>query len=449
MKRKKICLVALYNSDWQWALILEYALDARERNEDVEVLDLTGIGCTNLGEILRFYYAEGKFYFKARRYLESNGIHVTRPGLSLIKILWSLQYLARTNARNKTVTNSIKSSVSDKISKQSPKSISEKLIFKNEFRAGFEFERYIETIEFAQDALYVIVNGRFSKSKLLLNTLQSHGNQFRILEFGNSPSSIQVFEKSPHNLSEHENEMTKLWNRAQPAERSKIADKYFQRMRFFDPVASFNWTKNMQTGNLPTGFDPTSNNIVFFTSSNLELLVLEHDSKEIFFENQQDAVEALFEVFSSLGWNLYLRLHPTREIFSDANADEISWVKLSEKYNATLIEGSSSVDSFALAHGSQVAAHFNSSIGPQLIYENHPGLITLGPTFWKTLATKSHIQNKDQLLKYVHDQMWTKKIYSSADILPWAFYRATRGENFKFVIYDPDIALWDISVSNL
>jgi hypothetical protein len=445
MNKNKTCLVALYNSDWQWALILEYAMNARERQEEIEILDLTGVGCANLREIVRFYHARGKFFLKARRHLEYSGIRVTRPALSLIKLIFGLQYLIKGNMTNNVVAESIKSSVSDKISKQSPESKFEKQIQRNEYRAGIEFQNFINKYDFPQQSVYVMVNGRFSKSKLLLNLLQSKSSQSRVLEFGNSPSSLQIFTKSPHNLNEHENQMNKLWDASESIKRVEIADLYFRKMRFFDPVASVNWTKNMQLGSLPVGFDPSSFNVVFFTSNNLELLALEHDFKNDIFENQQQAIDALFQVFGALGWNLYLRLHPTRESHSSSNGHELSWVKICKKHNATLIGGSSSVDSFALAHGSKVAAHFNSSIGPQLIYENHPAVITLGPTFWKSLASRTHISNKDQLLSYAKDQTWATKMYSSSDVLPWAFYRATRGIDFRFVRYDQETARWDIS----
>jgi hypothetical protein len=183
---------------------------------------------------------------------------------------------------------------------------------------------------------------------------------------------------------------------------------------------------------------------VFFTSNNLELSVLEHESKNEIFANQEQAIDSLFQIFGALGWNLYLRLHPTLEKYPSSSGAAQPWAKICKKYNAILVDGSSSVDSFALAHGSKVAAHFNSSIGPQLIYENHPGVITLGPTFWMSLAPSSHVSNKDRLFSYAQDQIWKQKLYLSSDILPWAFYRATRGKNFKFVKYDPETARWDI-----
>jgi hypothetical protein len=265
-----------------------------------------------------------------------------------------------------------------------------------------------------------------------------------VLEFGHSPSSLQIFQKSPHNLNEHENKMNELWNTSESSKRVELANQYFREMRYFDPVASVNWTKNMKIGSLPMGFNSSSNNVVFFTSNNLELLALEHEFEKYIFKNQLEAVDALFHVFGALGWNLYLRLHPTRGVHPSASGNVLPWVKICTKHNATLIDGDSSVDSFALAHGSKVAAHFNSSIGPQLIYENHPGVITLGPTFWKSLASRSHISDENQLLNYVNNKTWATRLYSDSDVLPWAFYRASRGENFKFVKYDRDSACWDI-----
>jgi len=444
MKKNKTCLVALYNSDWQWALILEYAANALERGEEIEILDLSGIGCANPREIVRFFHAKGKFFLKARKHLENLGIKVTRPTPSLGTAIMGLQYVVRRKLTNNLVATSISSSVSDKISKQVPESKFEKQIFRNEYRLGIEFQNFINKYNFNRNSVYVLVNGRFTKSKLLLKLLQSKTIESRVLEFGHSPSSLQIFQKSPHNLNEHENKMNELWNTSESSKRVEIANQYFSEMRYFDPVASVNWTKNMKIGSLPMGFKSSSNNVVFFTSNNLELLALEHEFEKYIFKNQLEAVDALFHVFGALGWNLYLRLHPTRGVHPSVSGNVLPWVKICTKHNATLIDGDSSVDSFALAHGSKVAAHFNSSIGPQLIYENHPGVITLGPTFWKSLASRSHISDENQLLNYVNNKTWAARPYSDSDVLPWAFYRASRGEDFKFVKYDRDSACWDI-----
>jgi hypothetical protein len=147
-------------------------------------------------------------------------------------------------------------------------------------------------------------------------------------------------------------------------------------------------------------------------------------------------------VYQSQNWKVYIRIHPNREPYKQRKSKSEIWENFRKEKSVILIPADSAVDSFALAKACDLVAHFNSSIGPQLIWEGHNGVVTLGPTFWRTLDPEHHFGDSTKLTRFAEQYERDLEISSHINILPWAYYRATRGKKFLFVNYDSETKRW-------
>lgn len=273
----------------------------------------------------------------------------------------------------------------------------------------------------------VVGNGRLLNSAAALSGL---GNQVSklIVERGAKPGMLDTYKVSAHSMSERRSHLDSLWESVDDNLAKSIAIEYLETRRVRDPISGVNWTSQQRSGELPF-IEEGKKVCVFYTTTELEFAVFYDTSKPDEFRTQSEALLALVEALDPSEWIIYVRRHPySKKVKCDPEG--VNWKKFSEIPNVRFIQPQSSVDSYALGARADLVAHYNSSIGPELIFLETCPVITLGDNPWESLNSKYLLRTKEKLEQFLAQDL---PIRPKADSFKWAYYSAVFGEPFKFV----------------
>jgi hypothetical protein len=222
-----------------------------------------------------------------------------------------------------------------------------------------------------------------------------------------------------------------------------IAQEFFHTLRNVDPSAGISWSQSMKLDNTPP-FPLEKKVLTFFSSSESEFVGVRDLIPDGSFQNQASALEEILRLTDPEEWVIYLRRHPKRPGSSVQDVENHVWSHARKYPHFVEIEPTSDIDSFALAMNSSVVAHFDSSIGPQLINMGHPRVVTLGKSCWEFLDLKHHLTTPSMLEEFFKNPSDYKP-----NVLPWAYFRAVYGINFsKFTLNHQNMS-WDLSIEKL
>ena len=107
-----------------------------------------------------------------------------------------------------------------------------------------------------------------------------------------------------------------------------------------------------------------------------------------------------------------------------------NWSEFKRFKHVKFISPDSNVDSYALGARADLVAHFNSSIGPELVFQGSCPVITLGDNSWELTDSKYLLRNQGDLREFLESQ---PGIRPRSDAFKWAYYSATFGEKFQLV----------------
>jgi len=220
----------------------------------------------------------------------------------------------------------------------------------------------------------------------------------------------------------------KLWNSLDLSSRIQCAEEYLEIRRIMDPISGIHWQRNMNPGSAPRFSKP--NTFCFFTTTELEFAVFGDPIESGTFETQIEAVIAVAQSLNPDEWEIIVRRHPYSGKTPGVDPEAEIWKRLANFNHVTIISPDSEVDSYALGNAASVVAHFDSSIGPELIYLNRAPVITMGPTFWEKEDSPYLIRRKSQLSSEFLKSVPLRPI---SDVYPWALYMAKFGEPFRVV----------------
>jgi UDP-N-acetylglucosamine 2-epimerase len=195
-----------------------------------------------------------------------------------------------------------------------------------------------------------------------------------------------------------------------------------------DPISGIRWTENQRSGQVPF-IDSAKKICVYYTSTELEFAVFMDDPKLGEFENQRQAVQALIDSLDPNQWTIYIRRHPFSQK-TKRDPERKLWKHFENYQNVEIIEPTSNIDSYALAETAHLIAHFNSSIGPELIYQGTCPVITMGDNYWEKVDSEFLIRSTEQLNNFLDKP---RKVRPKEDAYPWAYYFAEFGESFELV----------------
>jgi hypothetical protein len=422
-----IRLFVTENDPWQWILILEYIHSNIKSNDSVVV-----------------YYVEydlpGKLKESIKRLLGWKGSRekiseiLSEYNVSILKIKATNYFKIPGKKHLKTLE-----------SKYYPGIVAvtgnRKLVgFRNRFlRAkllirAFRITKAIEE-KFSDDSRskVLVPNGKIISASAVVQSLRTLGHQVQILESGAIPSRLQVWDHSAQSQFEADILMTQMWGTGDEISRHQIASSYFKDRRDpnrLDPYYNVSWSSLTVPMHLPS-IEPNKKVATFYSSSQIEQIgadaIPEGD-----FKNQGEALFALLQLLDPREWIVFLRKHPipngSKTFFDDE--DDI-WQTLESFSHLRIIDSKSMVDSFALASVSDLVLHFNSSIGPEIIYAQLAPVITTGPTCWTSLKAGFTGTSFHQLEKVLMMENLTKS--DPKEILPWGYFYAQYGSEFKVV----------------
>jgi hypothetical protein len=130
-------------------------------------------------------------------------------------------------------------------------------------------------------------------------------------------------------------------------------------------------------------------------------------------------------------WIVFLRRHPYAK-FSRKDPEAKLWHEFSKFSNLRVIQPNSSIDSYALGARANLIVHYNSSIGPELIYQQTCPVLTTGNSPWEKIHSPYLIHNRDDLAGYLKQPIETRP---KSDAFEWAYYQAVFGEEFQCVTW--------------
>jgi hypothetical protein len=167
---------------------------------------------------------------------------------------------------------------------------------------------------------------------------------------------------------------------------------------------------------------------VAYTSTELEFAVFGDELAEVDFPSQREAIKALIERLEPTEWQIFIRRHPyKKKVRKDPEAN--NWAFLREYPHVTIIQPDSKIDSYAIGQISNLIAHYDSSIGPELIATERVPVISIGPAFWESKES-GYLVNSIQRMKAL--DLSNIRVRSIHEIFPWALYMATFGSEFSY-----------------
>ena len=277
----------------------------------------------------------------------------------------------------------------------------------------------------------VVGNGRLVNSAGALLAARKLGIATLIVERGARPGMLDTYTFSAHSKLERRNQMMNLWNSIDSSKRVQVSQEYLEIRRVMDPISGIHWQRRMNPGSTPKFSKP--NTFCFFTTTELEFAVFGDATEPGMFETQIEAVVAVADSLSPDDWEVIVRRHPYSGKTPGTDPEAQIWNTLSAYSHVTIISPDSDVDSYALGNAVTVVAHFDSSIGPELIYLERTPVISMGPTFWENENSPYVIRRKAQLSP---DFLKSIPIRPISDVYPWALYMAKFGEPFNVIKWD-------------
>ncbi len=428
-------LVIAYPQDWHWALSVEYFLKQRRKNQEFYILDLSFVGQLDLRCFLRWLIGGNR--------LRKTGLRILarEPNTKVLKnrfifmnfcaIFDSLKEM-KTLEPNLNFYNSttIYNSCVEKSGNLNPVTRHNlKIIFKEVFARNLT-RRVLENLDYSIHNIVVTVNGRFTKNAVVKDWALSKSLPCRLIEFGASKESFQIYEVSPHSMRELEGKITEFWECADEDFRQKVGLEYLAKLSVDKPIVEINWRLKMQRNLVPPKEKPYA--CVFFTSTEAEYAGVGDLVPPSQYQNQVQAFKAIVEELPVAEWQIFLRRHPVNPRDEVQDAEYLLWEEFERFSNVSIIEPESPVDSIALGMSADLVFNYCSIIAMELVARGAQNVITMGPSPWQGLLPERQIQSNFSLtntIKLIKTKVEPEKI------LPLCFYLSRNGFIFEFTRY--------------
>jgi hypothetical protein len=437
----KQILVVGYPNDWHWVLTLEYANS--QDFKELEVWDMSWIGEKGLKNFIKKLLGGNRFQRDCKSWLRSNNIRVRTVNVS--------------NFQRKTIRATCKDIISqiDVIDPQSHTTIyntlvektgtlrvntkSFKKLIQKELATSFETHFALSLFDSVPADQIVTVNGRFTKNATVKEWADLRNTERKLLEFGSTREKFEIFNLSPHSVSELSQKINNHWKSVDFVEREVKAKQYLDAMKA-NKVSTIEWRKKIRDNYIPS--HPTGKKIcVFFASTEVEHAGAGDRVPIDSFGTQDSAFLGLVQSLPADQWHLYVRRHP-RNPLNPAHDDPESelWDQFRYLTNVTIIEPDSPVDSISLGMSSDLVSNYWSTIAIELILQGHPNVVTLGPAPWNPLLEEFALTNRNKISEYL---AIIHKPIQPAQIYPWAYFQATFGNDFQVFKFNQNVQKWD------
>lgn len=433
-------LVIAYPNDWHWALTLEYANS--QVFEELEVWDISWVGERGIKNFLKMLLGGNKFQRNCKSWLKSKGIPAKKLYLSTLPS-WKIRsackdFLLKDElidpAKYSKVYNTLVESTGTL--RVDVKTFKKQIL--RELISSMTTQICLDRKSAARNAQVVTVNGRFTKNATVKEWAESRSLKRLLLEFGSTLNSFEVFQVSPHSVSELSQKLQNSWELADKNQREEIAIQYLDALKA-NKVSAIHWREKIEEHRIPDL--PMNKKIcVFFASTEVEHAGAGDKVPSESFESQERAFSGLVEALPSEEWHLYVRRHPKNPMNPSKDDPESElWDQFRHLSNVTIIEPDSPIDSIALGMSADLVTNYWSTIAIEMILQGHPKVITLGPAPWNSLLKEFALTDVTKIADFLSK---TNSPIQPKQIYPWAYFQATFGQSFQLFDYCEKIGRW-------
>lgn len=431
----KQLLVIAYPQDWHWALSVEYILAESTKNQKFHVLDLSYPGQLELRSFLRWVLGGNRLRKTGLKLLEHNqNAKILKSQVFFSSICAFIDSTIEMTTLEPTLnfqnSTTIYNSCVEKSGNLNPATRKNfGTIFKEVFARNLT-RRILENLDYSRYGRVVTVNGRFTKNAVVKEWASSKSLPCRLIEFGASKESFQIYEVSPHSMSELEGKVNEFWENAEDSFRQRVGREYLTKLSVDKPITEINWRAKMQRNLIPPKEKP--NSCVFFTSTEAEYAGVGDFVQASNYQNQVQAFRAIVKELPVDEWQIFLRRHPDNPRGEVKDAEHLLWDEFKKFSNVFIIEPESPVDSIALGMSADLAVNYCSIIAIELVARGAQNVITMGPSPWQGLLPQRQIETNFTLAGTLE---LMKERVEPERILPLCFYLSNHGISFQETRY--------------
>lgn len=283
------------------------------------------------------------------------------------------------------------------------------------------------------DIVYVF-NGRYAPMRAIFRACEKNSVKVFTHDRGHDLYSYSTFENAlPHNTNLFIRNLWAEWKRADPTQRTRVAEKWFEdRSNGLDTDAWISFTKSQDIQLLPSDWNVRRRNISIFTSSEHEFASIDKEWENKLFKNQILGIDFILEFLQSEikqdKIHVYIRTHPNQ---ANANARELNELLSLERQGVTLITPDSKISSYKLVQKSDLVITFGSTIGIEAVYWGTTSIL-LGQSLYKQLNATYNPDTLEELQMLLKKELEPKP---SSLALPYAYYQSTFGDSYTY--YEP------------
>lgn len=284
-----------------------------------------------------------------------------------------------------------------------------------------------------------LFNGRFYEHRPAYELSLSKGIKVRCYEviggYGEDYYKVHYDNVMPHNIQANIQKVEELWEdkRVSLEKKYEIGKSFFENRRNGKPACDKIYTKNQQSGVMPSNWDSRKRNFVIFNSSEDEFIAIgdEYDSLA-FFPSQIIGIKRILSLFSSNSdIHFYLRIHPNLTGIQYKYHTEL--YKLEDEFsNITVIAADAKVSSYDLMEQAEKIIVFGSTMGMEAAYWKKP-VILLGGAVYTPLDLCYKPVDEDELQNLLLSQLEAK---DNLIAIKFGYFYMHRDENAKFDYID-------------
>ena len=276
-----------------------------------------------------------------------------------------------------------------------------------------------------------VYNGRMPSMYPGISYSRRHKKTFVVYDRGAGIGYMQEYRNSvPHDLPVMREDIQNCWRKENPA-KLELANKWFSDRRKGTVHSLELYTANQIKDLLPSDFDSSKENFVFFNSSIDEVFAFD-SWKHPFVNNENEILESLFEHYKNdENKHFYLRVHPNLTKAKKKHTTQIKQIEqMKSRYkNLTVIEPDEKIDTYALMEACDKVLSTYSTMGCEATYWGKVSVIA-GIAPYDELDCVYQAKSLDDFYRLIDDKNLVPKQKENA--LPYGYRNQVHGEAYKF-----------------
>lgn len=291
--------------------------------------------------------------------------------------------------------------------------------FKSSLMVYLQVQKLIEQYDPDEVLLF---NGRFATTRAVLRAADSMGRRsWMIHERGCDKDHYWIGDVMPHDNVALQKRINDAWR----PELIEDGRRFFQARR--DRVER-HWhvhTLKQEKGKLPREFNKKSKWVIFFTSSEDEMVAIGDKYINHHFPDQILAIQWLSSIVQGIdGLKMCVRVHPN--IASKGASDRSRWDEM-EVPDSVLIRSDDDIDTYALIDNSHVVCTYGSTVGVEATYWGKPSLL-LANAAYDCLDVAMMAESESQVEAYLRAPF----NYPQKNAIKYGAYYEAFGTKYRF-----------------